>query len=691
MTDNACLDSIGATMNLSSTIASYTDGSRELYGPFRLFPYKNQPDCIFTRCMEWIFDHISESGSLISSELPFKPARFCECEPTAQSLPSNYSCSNQKTYSFWISAIECYNEKIFDLLNDGPVNSVTKTKQSLEVKHSSRFKGGTFVDGMCYTRVSNLKQAMNVIEKALHNREIEGNRSASHCMVYVHVLEFPSGFSSDRLTKEYSNQHAVIVKRLVFADLIGSQNSFKSMSTSSGSCTNNKSISVLQNCLATIRSNHFARTINKPTQHVPFRNSKLTQILQPDLQQLPNTGVKQPRFVLLASVDASPEKYDHTVQVLEFSAITRELQAVRARVDSNFSASKQQQQLDSMKRSNTSPAPKSMADYGSTPEIAIAAQKSPLTFLHKTNNNNNTNQTSGNDSNDGSALSHQKSQTQIESEIRQRIMAEQFDRTEKIRSQYEQTIQEIYEDTEKKMTKKLDILSRSYEQDICELQEQIKSLKESVRLKQDENQKLRSSALGEIDKTNLGDSESKLQQIIRQSEKQIKEIELLASEELKRISLESEQKMTEMQARIVKMKERLTVCEKENAQLKRENQKLHDKIQDFEDELKSKPKQAVDLAVADKMKKLSLSSHSTSNEELAYDKENTPASKSRASAAPKPMSPILSRFGLKQSFYSTKTSSSNNSNQPGGDAATRGGIKKKKALRQKKAIFVEDE
>ena len=59
--------------------------------------------------------------------------------------------------------------------------------------------------------------------------------------------------------------------------------------------------------------------------HIPFRNSKLTQILQNDLSGLG-------RLCLIVTVNPSPKFYDETSHVMEFSAIAREVQVKKQRI-----------------------------------------------------------------------------------------------------------------------------------------------------------------------------------------------------------------------------------------------------------------------------------------------------------------------------------------------------------------------
>ena len=87
----------------------------------------------------------------------------------------------------------------------------------------------------------------------------------------------------------------------------------------------NKSLSTLQNCISIIRNNQkFHRR-----DHIPFRNSKLTQLLAPDL-------CGQGGLTLIVNVNPNPVAFDEMTHVLEFSAVVSEVQIMRPRIDTGL-------------------------------------------------------------------------------------------------------------------------------------------------------------------------------------------------------------------------------------------------------------------------------------------------------------------------------------------------------------------
>lgn len=94
----------------------------------------------------------------------------------------------------------------------------------------------------------------------------------------------------------------------------------------------NRTLSALQNCISVIRQHQQTKTLSTSATfpHIPFRNSKLTQLLAPDLS---GSG----ELALIVCVNGAPEFFDETTHVLEFSAVAGKVQLVqRPRIDTGL-------------------------------------------------------------------------------------------------------------------------------------------------------------------------------------------------------------------------------------------------------------------------------------------------------------------------------------------------------------------
>ncbi|CAL5029856.1 unnamed protein product [Urochloa decumbens] len=172
-------------------------------------------------------------------------------------------------YSMQASMLEIYNETIRDLLAPGRPNSfdMTPSKQ-YTIKHDSH--GNTTVSDLTIIDVYGIADVTTLLEKASQSRSVGKTQmneqsSRSH---FVFSLKI-SG------SNENTGQHVQGVLNLI--DLAGSERLAKSGSTGDRlkeTQSINKSLSALSDVI-------FA--IAKGDDHVPFRNSKLTYLLQPCL------------------------------------------------------------------------------------------------------------------------------------------------------------------------------------------------------------------------------------------------------------------------------------------------------------------------------------------------------------------------------------------------------------------------
>eukprot|EP01135_Chromosphaera_perkinsii_P011578 Nk52_evm17s2449 gene=Nk52_evmTU17s2449 len=171
---------------------------------------------------------------------------------------------SEVNFEISVSMLEIYNEQIFDLLQDP---SEANLKRKLDVKMGPR---GNYVPGLLEEEVVSEKSVMSVMEKAMKNRTIASTKmnsvsSRSHLIMIVTVL------GKNRLSKETT------VGKLTLVDLAGSERINKSGASGKQlmeAAAINKSLSTLGQVFTAIRSGSV---------HVPYRNSKLTYLLQSSL------------------------------------------------------------------------------------------------------------------------------------------------------------------------------------------------------------------------------------------------------------------------------------------------------------------------------------------------------------------------------------------------------------------------
>lgn len=184
-----------------------------------------------------------------------------------QIFKSSQALSSQGwTFQIQASMLEIYNETIRDLLAPGSRNG-TPSKQ-FAVKHDQN--GSTSVSDLTVVEVTNWKEVSSLLHQAAQSRAtgktaINEQSSRSHCVFTLRI----SGFN------ESIDQQVSGVLNLV--DLAGSER----LSRSGSIGDRLKETQAINKSLASLGDVILA--IANRDQHVPYRNSKLTYLLQPCL------------------------------------------------------------------------------------------------------------------------------------------------------------------------------------------------------------------------------------------------------------------------------------------------------------------------------------------------------------------------------------------------------------------------
>eukprot|EP00960_Hanusia_phi_P053446 762078-Hanusia_phi.AAC.2 len=168
--------------------------------------------------------------------------------------------ANSQEFLVRCSYIEIYNENITDLLN--PKNS--------NLKLHTNPKGGVYVGNVTEPVIANAQQAMELISKGAANRQVGETKmneasSRSHS-IFRMVIE---------CRNKSDSSGAVMVGELNMVDLAGSERQSQTQATGARlkeGANINKSLLTLGNVIAKLSEGEQS--------HVPYRDSKLTRILE---------------------------------------------------------------------------------------------------------------------------------------------------------------------------------------------------------------------------------------------------------------------------------------------------------------------------------------------------------------------------------------------------------------------------
>jgi kinesin family protein 20 len=244
-----------------------------------------------------------------------------EDEPSDDVEPTQFTLDRNHEYTVWLSYAEVYNERVYDLLAPSsrpatPGVAPLLARKALPLKSSppgdawdSDAAAGKYADGLRHVRVQGAAQAKAVLRLGQLHRRVFGTlansqSSRSHAVVTIKLLRQHRGERNvsctdvvDRLVLITATQNpsAIQVSRLTLVDLAGSERTKHTQTSGdrlkeAGSI--NKSLMVLGQCLDTLRMNQRrlaqslggsgrsdTRDVRKALQVVPFRHSKMTEML----------------------------------------------------------------------------------------------------------------------------------------------------------------------------------------------------------------------------------------------------------------------------------------------------------------------------------------------------------------------------------------------------------------------------
>ncbi|ETV82574.1 hypothetical protein H257_05169 [Aphanomyces astaci] len=194
------------------------------------------------------------------------------------------------------SYVQVYCERVFDLLLD-PTSSCTNSQNALQIRETD--DRGVYIDGVTLRPVSSVQECVALMEQGNANRTVattamNAHSSRSHAILTIHVT---TSVTTDGGAEDGCD---VYRSQLNLVDLAGSERVKKSLVR--GVHVNelkaiNLSLSALGNCIS---------ALSKQQSHVPYRDSKLTRLLQYSLG-----GNAKTALVLTVNPDASEASECH--------------------------------------------------------------------------------------------------------------------------------------------------------------------------------------------------------------------------------------------------------------------------------------------------------------------------------------------------------------------------------------------
>ncbi|KAJ9674053.1 hypothetical protein PVL29_023548 [Vitis rotundifolia] len=211
------------------------------------------------------------------------------------------------TYKISVSVLEVYNEQIRDLLATSPTSKKLEIRQATEGVHH--------VPGIVEAKVENIKEVWDVLQAGSNGRAVGSNNvnehsSRSHCMLCIMVG------AKNLMNGECTNS------KLWLVDLAGSERLAKTevQGERLKEAQNiNRSLSALGDVISALATK---------SSHVPYRNSKLTHLLQDSLGGDSKT-------LMFVQISPSEQDLGETLSSLNFATRVRgvELGPAKKQID----------------------------------------------------------------------------------------------------------------------------------------------------------------------------------------------------------------------------------------------------------------------------------------------------------------------------------------------------------------------
>nr|AAH95661.1 Zgc:112061 protein [Danio rerio] len=212
-------------------------------------------------------------------------------------------------FSVWVSFYEIYNEFLYDLL-DAPPSLQSRKRVTLRLSDDKH--GNPYVKDLTWIQVHSAEEAWKVLKVGQRNQSfasthLNHNSSRSHSIFTIRVLHVKPQLG--QVTR---------ISELSVCDLAGSERCKAQQNGERMKEANNINTSLLTlgRCITALRHNQTNKS--RPPVVVPFRDSKLTRVLQ-------SFFCGHGRSCMVVNINPCASTYDETLQALKFSAFATQL------------------------------------------------------------------------------------------------------------------------------------------------------------------------------------------------------------------------------------------------------------------------------------------------------------------------------------------------------------------------------
>lgn len=294
---------------------------RYVFKPDRMNGYEVQSTA------DVMVDRQRELGLLSSAKTP-KQRRHClnVAAEWAQREIDNTSVAGTDTdtaYSVFVSYVEIYNNHIFDLLEEVPLDQFRDKVQSKILRTDA--KNNMYVNGTTETEVKSSDEALEVFLKGQQRRRVahtalNTESSRSHSVFTLRLVQAPVDSTGKGVLddKDY-----ISAAQLSLVDLAGSERTQRTRNTGNRlkeAGNINNSLMVLRQCIEILREKQANPGLTNKI--IPYRDNKLTLLFKSFFEG-------EGRIRMIVCAHPGIEEYDETLQVMKFAEMTQEVLVTR--------------------------------------------------------------------------------------------------------------------------------------------------------------------------------------------------------------------------------------------------------------------------------------------------------------------------------------------------------------------------
>ncbi|XP_064471732.1 kinesin-like protein KIF23 isoform X2 [Ornithodoros turicata] len=226
-------------------------------------------------------------------------------------------------YAVFVSYIEIYNNYVYDLLDDNPIDPIKKQLQSRMLREDS--KRCMYAFGVTEVEAKSADEAFDVWcrgqkRKRIAHTTLNAESSRSHSIFNIRLVQSPLDADGSEIMLD---KNFVTISQLSLVDLAGSERSVRTGSTGNRireAGNINNSLMCLRTCIEILRENQVSPDSNKM---VPYRDAKLTHLFK-------NFFEGEGKVKMVVCVNPRADDYDETFHVMKFAEMAQEVLIPRA-------------------------------------------------------------------------------------------------------------------------------------------------------------------------------------------------------------------------------------------------------------------------------------------------------------------------------------------------------------------------